>query len=60
MTDFTGEVHGKSLLLRGWYERELEGAPESEALQRGDRGITVPLLIPPTASYNVVNVENSA
>ena len=20
MTDLTGEVHGKSLLLRGWYE----------------------------------------
>jgi hypothetical protein len=46
MTDFTGEVHGKSLVLRGTcvschgkVARVLEGAPESETLQPGDRVI---------------------
>jgi len=44
MTDFTGEVHGKSLVLRGAcvschgkVARVLEGAPVSEALQPGDK-----------------------
>ena len=44
MTDFTGEVHGKSLVLRGMcvtcrgkVARVLEGAPVSEALQPGDK-----------------------
>jgi hypothetical protein len=46
MTDFTGEVHGKSLVLygmcvtcRGKVARVLEGAPVSEALQPGDKVI---------------------
>ena len=46
MTDFTGEVHGKSLVLRGTcvtcrgrVARVMEGAPVSEALQPGDRVI---------------------
>ena len=46
MTDFTGEVHGKSLVLhetcvtcRGKVARVLEGAPVNEALQPGDRVI---------------------
>jgi hypothetical protein len=46
MTDFTGEVHGRSLVLqgrcvtcRGKVARVLEGAPVSEALQPGDRVI---------------------
>jgi hypothetical protein len=46
MTDFTGEVHGRSLVLRGTcvtcrgkVARLLEGAPVSEALQPGDRVI---------------------
>jgi hypothetical protein len=46
MTDFTGEVHGRSLVLRGTcatcrgrVARVLEGAPESETLQPGDQGI---------------------
>src|SRR5262245_2571685 len=46
MTDFTGEVHGRSLVLRGTcitcrgkVARVLEGAPVSEALQPGDRVI---------------------
>ena len=46
MTDFTGEVHGRSLVLqgtcvscRGKVARVLEGAPESEDLQPGDRVI---------------------
>src|SRR6266436_3824775 len=44
MTDFTGEVHGRSLVLRGMcvscggkVARVLEGASESEALQPGDK-----------------------
>lgn len=44
--DFTGEVHGKSLVLRGTcvscrgkVARVLEGALVSEALQRGDKVI---------------------
>ena len=46
MTDFTGEVHGKSLVLRGTcmscegrVARVLEGASENAALKRGDRVI---------------------
>ena len=46
MTDFTGEVHGRSLILRGTcvscrgkVARVLEGAPVSETLQPGDRVI---------------------
>ena len=46
MTDFTGEVHGKSLVLRGTcvtcrgkVARVLEGAPVSETLQPGDKVI---------------------
>src|SRR2546428_6630392 len=46
MTDFTGQVHGRSLVLRGTcvtcrgkVARVLEGAPESETLQPGDRVI---------------------
>ena len=46
MTDGTGEVHGKSLVLRGTcvtcrgkVARVLEGAPENIALQPGDRVI---------------------
>src|SRR6266540_4383910 len=46
MTDFTGEVHGKSLVLRGTcvtcrgkVTRVLEGAPVREDLQPGDRVI---------------------
>jgi hypothetical protein len=46
MTDFTGEVHGRSLVLsgtcvtcRGKVARVLEGALVSEALQAGDRVI---------------------
>jgi hypothetical protein len=46
MTDFTGEVHGKSLVLfgkcvrcEGKVVRVLEGASENEALQPGDRVI---------------------
>ena len=46
MTDFTGEVHGRSLVLRGMcvacrgkVARVLEGVPVSEALQPGDRVI---------------------
>jgi hypothetical protein len=46
MTDFTGEVHGRSLVLRGRcvtcrgkVARVLEGAPVHEALQPGDRVI---------------------
>jgi hypothetical protein len=46
MTDFAGEVHGRSLVLRGTCEtcrgkvaRVLEGAPVSEALKPGDRVI---------------------
>ena len=44
MTNFTGEVHGKSLVLfgrcvscRGKIARVLEGAPVSEALKPGDK-----------------------
>lgn len=44
MTDFTGEVHGRSLVLRGTcvtcrgkVARVLEGASENEALKPGDR-----------------------
>ena len=44
MTDFSGEVHGKSLVLRetcvtccGKVARVLEGAPVGEALQPGDK-----------------------
>src|SRR5438552_16668654 len=44
MTDFTGEVHGKSLDLqgtcvtcRGQVARVLEGTPENVALQPGDK-----------------------
>jgi hypothetical protein len=44
MTEFTGEVHGRSLVLRGTcvrchgkVARVLEGAPENKALQPGDR-----------------------
>ena len=44
MTDFTGEVHGRSLVLRGRcvtcrgkVARVLEGAPENAALKPGDR-----------------------
>jgi hypothetical protein len=44
--DFTGEVHGRSLVLRGTcvicrgkVARVLEGAPENEALKPGDRVI---------------------
>ena len=43
MTDFTGEVHGRSLVLQGRCvtclgrgARVLEGAPVNEALQPGD------------------------
>ena len=46
MTDFTAEVHGRSLVLRGTCvtcrgkgARVLEGAPVSEALQPGNRVI---------------------
>jgi hypothetical protein len=46
MTDFTGEVHGKSLVLRGTcvrchgkVARVLEGASENQALKPGDRVI---------------------
>lgn len=46
MTDFTGEVHGKSLVLRGTcvtcrgkVARVLEGASENAALKPGDRVI---------------------
>jgi len=46
MTDFTGEVHGRSLIVRGTcvtcrgkVARVLEGASMSEALQPGDRVI---------------------
>src|SRR5215510_13221747 len=46
MTDFTGEVHGKSLVLRGRcvtcrgrVARVLEGAPENAALKPGDKVI---------------------
>jgi hypothetical protein len=46
MTDFTGEVHGKSLVLRGTcvncrgkVARVLEGTSESAALKPGDRVI---------------------
>ena len=46
MTDFTGEVHSKSLVLRGTcvtcrgrVARVLEGAPVSESLQPGDKVI---------------------
>jgi hypothetical protein len=46
MTDFTGEVHGRSLVLfgicvtcRGKVARVLEGAPENVALKPGDRVI---------------------
>jgi hypothetical protein len=44
MRDFTGEVHGKSLILRGTcvscrgkVARVLEGAPVSETLQPGNK-----------------------
>ena len=44
MTDFTGEVHGKSLVLHGTcvtcqgkVARVLEGTPENVALQPGDK-----------------------
>jgi hypothetical protein len=44
MTDFTGEVHGKSLVLRGTcvncqgkVARVLEGTPVGEGLQPGDK-----------------------
>ena len=46
MTDFTGEVHGRSLVLRGTcvtcrgkIARVLEEAPVSEDLQPGDKVI---------------------
>ena len=46
MTDFTGEVHGKSLVLRGTcvtcrrkVARVLEGASENAVLKPGDRVI---------------------
>jgi hypothetical protein len=46
MTDFTGEVHGKSLVLRGTCvrchgkaARVLEGASENAVLKPGDRVI---------------------
>jgi len=46
ITAFTGEVHGRSLVLRGMcvtcrgkVARVLEGAPVNEALQPGDRVI---------------------
>ena len=46
MTDFTGEVQGSSLVLRGTcvtcrgkVARVLEGAPVSESLKPGDRVI---------------------
>ena len=46
MTDFTGEVHGRSLVLRGTcvtcrgkVARVLEGAPENAVLKPGDRVI---------------------
>ena len=46
MADFTGEVHGRSLVLRGTcvtcrgkVARVLEGAPENAALKPGDRVI---------------------
>ena len=46
MTDFTGEVHGRSLVLRGTcvtcrgrVARVLEGASENAALKPGDRVI---------------------
>jgi hypothetical protein len=46
MTDFTGEVHGKSLVLRGTcvkcrgkVARVLEGPPENVVLQAGDKVI---------------------
>ena len=46
MTDFTGEVHGRSLVLRGTcvtcrgkVARVLEGAPVREDLQLGDKVI---------------------
>jgi hypothetical protein len=46
MTDFTGEVHGRSLVIhgmcvicRGKVARVLEGVPVSETLQPGDRVI---------------------
>ena len=59
MTEFTGGSTQKEFALT-WVSRVLEGAPESEALQRGDRSITVPLLIPPNVLYSAVNVEYSA
>ena len=44
MTDFSGEVHGRSLVLRGTcvtcrekVARVLEGVPVNEALQPGDK-----------------------
>jgi hypothetical protein len=46
MTNFTGEIHGKSLVLRGTcvtcrgkVARVLEGASENAALKPGDRVI---------------------
>ena len=46
MRDFTGEVHGRSLVLRGTcmtcrgkVARVLEGAPENAALKPGDKVI---------------------
>jgi hypothetical protein len=46
MTDFSGEVHGRSLVLRGTcvtcrgkVARVLEGASENAALKPGDRVI---------------------
>ncbi len=46
MTDLSGEVHGQSLVLRGTcvtcrgkVARVLEGAPQSETLQPGDKVI---------------------
>ena len=46
MTEFTGEVHGRSLVLRGRcvtcrgkVARVLEGAPVSESLQPGNKVI---------------------
>jgi len=46
MTDFTGEIHGKSLVLRGMcatcrgkVARVLEGTSENEVLKPGDRVI---------------------
>jgi hypothetical protein len=59
MTDSTGEVHGKSLLLGGWHEcwwEPLRVKHYSEVTE-----VIIALLpIPPSASYNAVNVSHIA